>query len=213
MWNLHYPPPAGAARSIPIAAVYRDTPSEPTGPVVLPGKYTVRLTLGGKAFEQPLVVKMDPRVTTPADGLEKQFALSMRCYTGMAAAREALNGVGNVRKQLTGLRPKAEGLTAMIDALDAKLAVVGGTTGGRRGGGTPSEPSLGRTAGELGRLLAILQGADAPPTTQATAAVTAAGKELDALLVGWANIRQQELAELNAKLKAAGLPAVDPAAK
>ncbi len=213
VWDLHYPPPAGAARSTPIAAVYRDTPSEPNGPVVLPGTYTVRLTVRGKAVEKPLVVKMDPRVTTPADGLEKQFALSMRCYSGMAAAREALSGVGNVRKQLTGVRPKAEELTARIDALDAKLAALEGTATGRPGGGKSSEPSLGRTAGELGRLLAILQGADATPTTQATAAVTAAGKDLDALLVGWGNIRQKDMAELNAKLKAAGLPAVDPAAK
>ena len=28
---------------------------------VLPGNYTVRLTVGGKVYSQPLVVKMDPR--------------------------------------------------------------------------------------------------------------------------------------------------------
>ena len=31
-------------------------------PLVLPGVYTVRLTVGGKTFTQPLVVRMDPRV-------------------------------------------------------------------------------------------------------------------------------------------------------
>jgi len=31
-------------------------------PPVLPGVYTVRLTVGGKTLTQPLVVKMDPRV-------------------------------------------------------------------------------------------------------------------------------------------------------
>ena len=31
--------------------------------LVLPGVYTVRLTVGGKTFTQPLVVKMDPRIT------------------------------------------------------------------------------------------------------------------------------------------------------
>jgi hypothetical protein len=30
--------------------------------LVLPGTYTVRLTVGGKTLSQPLVVKMDPRV-------------------------------------------------------------------------------------------------------------------------------------------------------
>jgi hypothetical protein len=30
-------------------------------PPVLPGTYTVKLTVGGKSYTQPLVVKMDPR--------------------------------------------------------------------------------------------------------------------------------------------------------
>jgi hypothetical protein len=30
-------------------------------PMVLPGVYTVRLSVGGKTYTQPLVVKMDPR--------------------------------------------------------------------------------------------------------------------------------------------------------
>ncbi|HEX6717729.1 MAG TPA: hypothetical protein VF088_11500, partial [Pyrinomonadaceae bacterium] len=30
-------------------------------PVVLPGVYTVKLSVGGKSYMQPLVVKMDPR--------------------------------------------------------------------------------------------------------------------------------------------------------
>jgi photosystem II stability/assembly factor-like uncharacterized protein len=32
------------------------------GPTVLPGNYTVRLTVNGKSFTQPFVVKMDPRL-------------------------------------------------------------------------------------------------------------------------------------------------------
>jgi hypothetical protein len=28
---------------------------------VLPGTYTVKLTVGGKSYTQPLIVKMDPR--------------------------------------------------------------------------------------------------------------------------------------------------------
>lgn len=212
MWDLHYPPPAGA-RSIPIAAVYRDTPSEPTGPAVLPGTYTVRLTVGGKTHERPLVVKMDPRVTTPADGLEQQFKLSMRCYDGVAQAREALAQIGRVRKQLGDARVKVPGLAAALDTLEAKLAALEGAASGRRGGDQPREPGLGRTAGELGRLLAILQGADAAPTTQATAAVAEAKKELDVLLAKWAEIQKKDLPELNLKLKAADLPAIDPARK
>src|SRR6185369_5900963 len=69
VWDLRYAPPPAERRVYPISAIYRDTPSEPLGPEVLPGQYTVRLTVGGKAYTQPLTVKLDPRVTTPADGL------------------------------------------------------------------------------------------------------------------------------------------------
>ena len=39
------------------------------GPAVLPGNYTVKLDVGGQSYRQSLVVKMDPRVNTPADEL------------------------------------------------------------------------------------------------------------------------------------------------
>lgn len=208
VWDLHYPPPAGGARSYPIAAVYRDTPSEPQGPLVPPGKYAVRLTAGGRTYEQPLVVKMDPRVATPAAGLDAQFQLSMTCYAGVAGARAATAQVALARKQLDAVRAKAGGLAATVEALDAKLAALGGAAPGRRGG-KAAEPSLGRAAGELDRLLATLQGADAAPTSQATATVAEAKKELDGLLARWADIKQEELADLDAKLKAAGLPGID----
>jgi photosystem II stability/assembly factor-like uncharacterized protein len=215
VWDLHYPPPEGAPRTYPISAVYRDTPSGPLGPAVMPGTYTVRLTVGGKSVEQLLVVKMDPRVTTPAAGLEQQFKLSKLCHDGMTDARATITQLRAVRKQLEDRKAKAAELAGSIDAIDAKLAGLEGATGGGKRGRDPQprDASLGRIAGELGRLLAILQGADATPTTQATAAVIGAKKELDGLLSRWAEIRQKDLAELNLKLKAADLPAIDPSGK
>jgi photosystem II stability/assembly factor-like uncharacterized protein len=215
VWDLHYPPPEGA-RAYPISAVWGDTPSGPLGPAVLPGTYTVKLTVGGKSVEQPLVVKMDPRVTTTAAGLEQQFKLSMLCYDGMSDARATITQLRAVRKQLDDRKAKAAGLAATIDALDAKLAALEGPAGGGKKGRAPQPQqgaSLGRVAGSLGRLLTVLQGADATPTTQATAAVIEAKKELDGLLARWAEIKQKDLADLNVKLKAADLPAIDPAGK
>src|SRR5439155_3588290 len=97
VWDLHYPPPEGARRSYPIAAIYRDTPSAPPGPWVLPGRYIVKLTVGGRNYVQPLTVKMDPRVKIPAAGLQQQFELSLQCYDGMRQAREALAQVRKLR--------------------------------------------------------------------------------------------------------------------
>lgn len=210
VWDLHYSPPEGAPRNYPISAVYRDTPSTPAGPAVMPGTYTVRLTVGGKAFEQPLVIKMDPRVTTTAEGLEQRFVLSMQCYDGMKEIQTTLTRIRAVRKQLDDVRAKAADLSAMIDAVEAKMtAIEGSGTGGRRGALQQREMSLVRVTGELSRLLGILQGADATPTTQAAARVSTARKEMSDLLSKWTILCDKDLADLNTKLKAANLPAID----
>ncbi|MEO7145423.1 MAG: glycoside hydrolase, partial [Bryobacteraceae bacterium] len=64
VWDLHYTAPPALRHEYPIAAIYRNTPREPRGPIALPGSYTVKLTVNGKAYTAPLVVKMDPRVKT-----------------------------------------------------------------------------------------------------------------------------------------------------
>jgi len=78
VWDLRYAPPRSTEHEYPIAAIYKDTPRLPRGALVLPGKYTVKLTVGGETYTQTLTVVMDPRVKTPARGLEQQLALSQK---------------------------------------------------------------------------------------------------------------------------------------
>ena len=87
VWDLHYAPPEGFPRAFPISAIYRDTPSEPEGPLVPPGAYTVRLTAGAKQMEQPLEIRMDPRVKATALDIQKMFDASYRCYDNIAKIR------------------------------------------------------------------------------------------------------------------------------
>ncbi len=77
-WDLTYERPVGVRLSYPISAIAGYTPAEPRGPIAMPGRYTVRLTVDGRTESQPLIVKMDPRVTTTTIGLRRQFELSMR---------------------------------------------------------------------------------------------------------------------------------------
>ncbi|RPJ75098.1 MAG: hypothetical protein EHM24_04890 [Acidobacteria bacterium] len=89
-WDLHYPPPAVESFSYPISAICGNTWREPRGPWVVPGTYTVRLTVAGQRYDQPLTVKMDPRVKTPLPGLQRQFVLSKQMYDGVATAARML---------------------------------------------------------------------------------------------------------------------------
>jgi photosystem II stability/assembly factor-like uncharacterized protein len=90
VWDLHHAPPKAFDWSYPIAATPGDTAIEPKGPWVVPGTYTVRLTVGSAVKTQPLVVKMDPRVKTPHLGLERQFAISMRLYDAIARVHDEI---------------------------------------------------------------------------------------------------------------------------
>src|SRR5207245_1077975 len=123
VWDLHYPAPEGAPRTYPISAIYRNTPSEPAGPWVMPGQYLVKLTDHSKSHTQPLTIKMDPRLKTASDDLAQQFALSMQCYEGMRQTHETLGLVKKYRAQLKELRERAKDgpLPESIANLDDKL--------------------------------------------------------------------------------------------
>jgi photosystem II stability/assembly factor-like uncharacterized protein len=214
VWDLCYPPPEGARRSYPMTAIYRDTPAEPRGPLVLPGQYVVRLTAGGRSYEQPLTVKMDPRVKTPPEGLARQFELSMQCYEGMRQARETLDQVRKLRERLKELRGRA-GPGELADALaelDRKVGTLEGTERrrGERPPAGPREVSLARLAGEMYRLQTILQGADAAPTTQTVAACGETQKALHGLLARWGDMKSKDVKALDERLRQAKLPPLTP---
>ena len=87
VWDLRYTPPDALRHDYPMTAIYHDTPREPRGPIALPGEYTVKLTVDGKSFTQPLSVKMDPRVKTPPAGLKQQFDLAMKIVEMMSRTK------------------------------------------------------------------------------------------------------------------------------
>ena len=88
VWDLRLPPPGVLEHEYPISAIPGDTPKEPLGPFVLPGTYSVRLTVDGKVITRTLTVKMDPRVAMSDADLAAQFALLQR-ITGALARLDA----------------------------------------------------------------------------------------------------------------------------
>jgi len=198
VWDLHEAEVAAPERSYPISATPGDTPREPRGPWALPGAYTVRLTVDGRAYTQPLVVRMDPRVRTPPAALAQQHATSLRLADGLRRAAEALGQLHGVRSQLQALRGKGgPEVTASVAALDSTAASI------EEGG-----PGLRQLAGDLATLYDLVEGADAAPTSQALAAVDARLAMLDAALARWRTLRERDLDRLNQRLRAGSLAPV-----
>ena len=215
LWDLHYSPMPVGRPAYPIAAIYQNTAPAATSPWAMPGKYTVKLTVDGQTFTQPLTVKMDPRVKTPLLGLQQQFTLSKQAYDDVLTASTALAQLRALRTQLQERKASAApgALADAIAALDKKAETLTGRAGGPGAGGPPfaagaAPDTLASISGSLRTLMGLLQGADVTPTTQAVTAVTDRRKAMATLLARWATLKTQELASLNVQLKQANLPAI-----
>src|SRR5690348_10925645 len=207
VWDLRYERPAVLNTSYPIAAILHDTPREPRGLWALPGRYTVRLTVGGQSLSQPLTVRMDPRVKTPATDLRQQFATAQRIVDLLRQNSEAITQLHMLRAELRAARER--GGASVVDAiagLDAKVgALEGGGGGGRGGRGGGASTSFTALNGELAALYAIVEGSDRAPTTQALAALTDLQRQLTGLLSLWTVLRTKDVPAVSAQLEKAGL--------
>ncbi|MCE2655434.1 MAG: hypothetical protein LW602_03155 [Sediminibacterium sp.] len=81
LWDMKYNP-LNVPVEYPMTAVIHNTAPVATAPWVMPGNYTVKLTVKDKVYTQNLAIKMDPRVKTPIAQLQKQHDLSIICYEG-----------------------------------------------------------------------------------------------------------------------------------
>jgi photosystem II stability/assembly factor-like uncharacterized protein len=212
LWDLRYAPVPGIAPQYPIAAVYRNTAPEATSPWAMPGTYTVVLTVGGKKYEQPLKLVMDPRVKISLAELAEQYKLSRQLYDEWLALNSVSEDVRKIRAQLTELRPRVTDATlkAHVDALAEKLQMLAGAGGGFRGGAAAAGPSLASTTGRIRTLFNLIEEVDVAPTPQVSAAIPDVLKDSRSVQTNWSNAKSQDVASLDAELRAAGLPSLTP---
>ncbi|HLY02951.1 MAG TPA: hypothetical protein VKR56_10735 [Candidatus Cybelea sp.] len=111
-WDLRYPDAADVTGFNPPVAAggEEDTVS---GPVVLPGTYTVTLDYGGSAARASFDVTLDPRIHVAPDALAARFALEQRIHATLDALDRKIDEALALRSR-TG--PNA--------ALDAAIAGV-----------------------------------------------------------------------------------------
>ncbi len=227
-WDVHYQPIDGVNRvggpTLPIAAVGHNTVPAPTTPWANPGSYTVRLTVNGKAYSQPIVVKQDPRVKTSALAMQQVYSLSKATYDGAVAAQQAVRQAGEIRDRIAKMQSEASGARG-------RRRWPRSTSRSRRSSGAPCRwrPRAGQgsaavdaaarrraprpsTLSERGAALAgvmtSLQDADVQPTTMQLNAIASARAIAARVMARWTRLRTTELAALNATLKSAGMTAI-----
>ena len=199
VWDLHYPAPQSLAHEFPISAIYRNTPQLPLGAIAPPGKYTVTLTVGGKSFSQPLVLKMDPRMRRSAAELQSQFAMEMEAVRGMNESFQALEEIKSFRKRMASpVKSENQSSTRAPGDLDTLAAKLAGETETAFAGTPPSgvAPENFSTFNQhfLG-LLTVIDSFDGEPTAQAKSTYRILDAALKELMNQWNSLKSKRLGD------------------
>ena len=195
VWDMRRPRPKAVEYNYSIAAVWGlDTPIDPRGQFVEPGRYTAVLTVDGKSQQVPVEIVADPRVIDADYGAARQFSESL--YEPMEIAWRGYAETKTVRDQLEkridGIHDAT--LLAEAKALEAKLT-------------PPKKPhsGFGGASGTLASLETSAEGSDTAPSDALRQTAVQTIAQVNGDWATWQEVKSADLAQLNKGLTAAGL--------
>ncbi|MGH9415242.1 MAG: WD40/YVTN/BNR-like repeat-containing protein [Terriglobales bacterium] len=143
-WDLRYDDPPSFNHDLEnqMNMVEHSVTAGPHGPLALPGTYTLKLTVDGHTYSQPLVVNNDPRVGEGPEvmaDLRAQNKLTQLAYNAMKDSYAGHEEVAAVQSQVAALMQTSlpADVATQAKAVDTRLTAIGGAapTGGRGGFG------------------------------------------------------------------------------
>ena len=209
-WNMRYQPLATERGAVDAtgAVPNRSSPS-PSSPWAPPGQYTVRLTVAGKSYTQPLTVRLDPRVKTSPSALAENTKLSLEMYELARTTRMAYGQAHDLGEKVGQLVKEQNIDGAFKTELDsvAPDEARGGRRFFGRGGGRPSVTLNAASSAALAASLSM-QAAETAPTAAQIAACARARAQAAAAMAHWNTLKTTGLSSFNALLKTKGQPAL-----
>jgi len=210
-WSLRY---KGAEK---IKKAKADSGNPELGPLVLPGTYTLKLTVDGKTMTTTVKVDPDPRVKLPAAEMEEQLKMILAVRDGITRLTGLVEQVRSVRKQLNerngllkdnakaaDLVKASKALIEKLDTLEAKLhnpkAEVAYDILAQKGGA--------QLYSKLISLYEWLHDSDGPVTQGMREVYSEEAENLKKGQADWKTLRIEDLAKLNELAKKLDVPGV-----
>ena len=182
-----------------------------TGPRVLPGTYTVRMTKDKNIYTTKLVVTADPRSPHSAEDRKEQLSLTMKLYALLGDMTFAVDRINSVRaalqQRIQGLRTNDPLLTKLqtaqnqIDELRKKIVAT------KEGGAITGEERLRENLADLYGNVNFYEGR--PSQTQIDRA-DAIARELANVVKSFDDWLAKEMPSLNSDLAKAKLDSIVP---
>ncbi len=204
VWNLRYPD----ATSFPGLIMWAGSV---TGPRVAPGKYQVRLTVGGKSQTQPFEVLKDPRLSTTPEDYAKQVTLALQIRDKLSETNQGVIRIREVRKQLEDYTKRSDKRVAdAAKSLSDKLTAVEEELYQTKN--RASEDPLNypiKLNNKLAHLLGVVSGGDYQPTSQSYMVYEDLATRVNAQLKALNGLLTSDLAAFNKLIHDANVPAVE----
>ena len=210
IWDLHYPFPEVLQEEPPTDA------SEPKGIWAPPGEYTIRLTVSGRSFTEPLQVKRDPRVQDLNLDSIKQFEFARDVEAERVRVAKVSMEVKSLLNQVDAIRSKtSEALATQLTAFEDAVTNLTELRAGKFEYGTPvtvpaKVTSLLYLTNALRNLQQSINQTDADPTPDALKGFETQHASVQNAFKSWEEMKNEWLASLNSKLKREGISTLKP---
>jgi photosystem II stability/assembly factor-like uncharacterized protein len=185
---------------------------EPRGPMVLPGTYTVRLTLDEETYEQQVEVGIDPLVEVSPSDLQKQFQVAAELRDMQSTLNSGLRGLDAVAEQLEARRATVESLEQELpEEIEAAWKVHDETSETlmnslTRADGKPFWSQGPRLADQIGNLFGNVDSQFAAPTKAQLDLLADLQTEYGEKVAELTRYFNETIPDLNTTLQSAGVP-------
>ncbi|HEV2606392.1 MAG TPA: hypothetical protein VGT79_00275, partial [Xanthomonadaceae bacterium] len=187
----------------------------PRGPLVEPGHYQVKLSVGGVSHTAPLTVVSDPRVANSEAAIRAKTELSLNVEHDIDRLHRAVNGIRKTRTDIAraqkalasrssdkALMDEADALSKRLDPIEQNLMQVNMK-------GSEANLAFPGMLNELFATFALSQDdADTMPTRQHVEFYQSLHGQLETQLGLWKQLQGEGIAAFNAHLKASGVAPV-----
>ncbi len=182
-----------------------------SGPRVLPGDYTVKMTRGEQVYTTKLHVGMDPRASYTLADRKMEFDAAMRVYNLLGDMSYDVAKIAGVRAGLMGLAGKVSGQDALhkrlVDLAAATDEIRKKIVATKEGGAVTGEERIREKTTELYGDLVSYEGR---PADYQMARIDSLQRELEDVMKQFDQLTAKELPGVNAALAGKKLPAIEP---
>jgi photosystem II stability/assembly factor-like uncharacterized protein len=203
-WSMTVKPPR-----VPAAAELAR--SAFSGPRVVPGTYTVRMTKGKKTYETKIAVGLDPRSPFTVADRKAQFEAAMKVHGMFGDMSDLVARIQAIRSGATSAAaklPEGEALKAQLVSLaDAAEVIRKKIVATKEGGAITGEERLRE---HMDDLYGAIVGYEGKPAATLIAYTDALKRELTDVSDEFQAFDKDQVAKANAALEKKGMPKIGP---